>query len=81
MFTFKITGKYNIIFSYMSLQYAKNKKQFSEIIETLKQKTKIGGINYIKIPTKQMTLDFPHKIKNITELKKYYQNCEILLEK
>jgi 2-polyprenyl-3-methyl-5-hydroxy-6-metoxy-1,4-benzoquinol methylase len=81
MFTFKITGKYDIIFSYMSLQYSKNKKQFSETIEKLKQKTKIGGINYIKIPTKHMTLDFPYKIKGISELKKYYKDWKILFQK
>jgi hypothetical protein len=40
MFDFKIIWKYDIIFSHMSFQYVKNKKQFSEIINTIKSKTK-----------------------------------------
>jgi hypothetical protein len=64
----------------MTLQYANSEKQFKEMIEKIKNTTNNWGINYIKLPARWMTLDFPYKIENLEKLKWYYSQWEILFD-
>jgi hypothetical protein len=52
MFEFEFPDIYDCVFSNMSLQYAKDQQQFSEMIYKMQSHTNIEGINYIKLPAK-----------------------------
>jgi hypothetical protein len=81
MFEFEFSDTYDCIFSNMSLQYAKNKQQFSYMIDKMQSHTNIWGINYIKLPAQWMSLEFPYKILDLDALKAYYEWWEILFDK
>lgn len=81
MFEFEFPDMYDCIFANMSLQYAKDKQQFSEMICKMQSYTNPGGINYIKLPAKWMSLEFPYKILDLEALKVYYEWWNILFDK
>lgn len=81
MFDFEFTQQYDCIFSNMSLQYANSEKQFTDMIEKIKNTTNNWGINYIKLPAQGMSLWFPYKILDLDALKNYYSDWEILFDK
>lgn len=80
MFEYEFSEKYDWMFANMTLQYAGNKNKFLQMIEKIKNTTKNGGINYIKLPAKWMTLDFPYKIGSLEELKWSYTDWDILFD-
>ena len=74
---FKFVRKYDLIYSYQTLNYLE-KKEAREVIEKMKQNTNLNGLNVVAVytkknPNKKLPCLFKSK-----ELKKMYKKWEIL---
>jgi SAM-dependent methyltransferase len=81
MFSFNFKKSYDIVFAHMVFQYAKDRTQFKEILSKIQIHTKVGGINYVRVPIEGMSLAFPFLLDSLDTLKSYYVGWDILFER
>jgi tellurite methyltransferase len=79
IYKFEFEEKFDLILSSVSLQFLGSVNKISKIINRMKKHTKIGGCNFISVPTKtKMAIDFAYMFKNKNELSCYYKDWEII---